>query len=110
VKECQSIRKLASNVGMAKTTISNLLHPRKPGEEAIIKQHVSKLKPTSTEKNMLERYMFASDQLNNATAHLHRPRFLDQMDRVHKDEKWSTSVKMGSGTFLLLMKSLRSSM
>jgi hypothetical protein len=45
--------------------------------------------------------MYALDQLNFAMAHLVRPKFLDQMDRVHVDEKWFHMCQDGEGYLLV---------
>jgi hypothetical protein len=101
VKSRRSVKKLGMQVGMAKTTLHYYIHPRNKDEVPLIKRHVSKLHPTLTEKNKLERYLFAVGQLNNATAHLVRPKFLDQMDRVHIDEKWFHMCQDGEGYLLV---------
>jgi hypothetical protein len=100
-KARRSVKKLACQVGMAKSTINQYIHPRSADEQPLIIRHVSKLKPTLTEKNKVERYLFCADQLNFATRHLVRPRFLDQMDRVHIDEKWFNLCQDGEGYLLV---------
>jgi hypothetical protein len=101
VKGRRSVRKLAAKVGMPKSTINTYIHPRSKDEAPLIIRHVSRLHPTLTEKNKVERYMYALDQLNFATAHLVRPKFLDQMDRVHIDEKWFHMCQDGEGYLLV---------
>jgi hypothetical protein len=88
-------------VGMAKSTLHYYIHPRNKDEEALIVRHVSKLHPTLTEQNKEERYLFALDQVNNATIHLVRPKFKDQMDVVHIDEKWFHMCQDGEGYLLV---------
>jgi hypothetical protein len=100
-KQRRSVRKLGSNVGMAKSTIHQYIHPWADDEDPLIKRFISKLKPTLTELNKETRYAFAIDQLNFATRHLVRPKFLDQMDRVHLDEKWFHMCQDGEGYLLV---------
>jgi DNA-binding transcriptional regulator YdaS (Cro superfamily) len=100
VKMRRSVRKVAMRIGMAKSTVNQYVHPRYPGEEPLLHRAISKLKPTLTDKNKEERYTFALDQINMATAHLLRPRFLDMMDRVHIDEKWFHMCQDGEGYLL----------
>jgi hypothetical protein len=102
VKMRRSVRKVAMRIGMAKSTVNLYVHPRYPGEEPLLRRAVSKLKPTLTDKNKEARYTFALDQINMATAHLVRPRFLDLMDRVHIDEKWFHMCQDGEGYLLCL--------
>jgi hypothetical protein len=103
LKQRRSIRKLAAQVGIPATTISNFMKPRTKEEGAVpvIFRHISKLKPTLTEANRFERYLFASEQVNQSTVQLMRPRFLDQMDRVHIDEKWFNMCQDGEGYILV---------
>jgi hypothetical protein len=103
-KDRRSIRKLAAQVGVPKSTISDFMKPKTKeaaNEQPVLFRHVSKLKPTLTEANRFERYLFASDQLNKNTIHLMRPKFLDQMDRVHIDEKWFNMCQDGEGYILV---------
>jgi hypothetical protein len=102
VKLRRSIRKVAMRIGMAPSTVHKYVHPRYPGEEPLLRRAVSRLKPTLTDKNKEARYTFALDQINMATAHLMRPKFLDQMDRVHIDEKWFHMCQDGE-SYLLCM-------
>jgi hypothetical protein len=88
-------------MGMAYSTMNKYIHPRLAGEEPIIKRFISKLKPTLTDKNKEERYLFALDQLNAATLHLVNPKFQDMMDRVHIDEKWFHMCQDGEGYLLV---------
>jgi hypothetical protein len=47
-------------------------------------------------------YLYALlDQVNPATAHLVRPKFKDQMDQVHIDEKWFHMCQDGEGYLLV---------
>lgn len=100
-KSRRSVRKLAAKMGMAPSTMDKYLHPRLEDEEALIIRHISKLKPTLTDKNKEERYLYALDQLNGATLHLVRPKFQDMMDRVHIDEKWFHMCQDGEGYLLV---------
>jgi hypothetical protein len=100
-KSRRSVKKLAMQVGMAKTTIHQYIHPRNKEEKPLIVRHVSKLHPTLTDQNKMERYLFCMGQLNNDTAHLIRPRFQDLMDRVHIDEKWFHLCQDGEGYLLV---------
>jgi hypothetical protein len=100
-KSRRSVRKLAAKVGIPITTIHKYIHPRMASEEPLLKRVVSKLKPTLTDKNKETRYLFAMDQINNATTHLVRPKFLDQIDRVHIDEKWFHLCQDGEGYLVL---------
>jgi hypothetical protein len=97
----RSVRRLAFKMGIPLVTVHRYIHPRNPNEEPLIKRFISKLKPTLTEKNKEARYIFALDQINNATAHLVRPKFLDMMDRVHIDEKWFHMCQDGEGYLLV---------
>jgi hypothetical protein len=101
VKARRSVKKLGMQVGIPKTTIHYYLHPRNKDDVPLLKRHISKLHPTLTEKNKVERYLFALDQVNPATAHLVRPKFKDQMDRVHIDEKWFHMCQDGEGYLLV---------
>jgi hypothetical protein len=96
----RSIRKVAMRIGMAKSTVNQYVHPRLPDEVPLLRRAVSKLKPTLTDTNKETRYTFALDQINMATVHLVRPRFLDMMDRVHLDEKWFHMCQDGEGYYL----------
>ena len=102
-KDRRSIRKLAAQIGIPKSTIMDFMKPKNPnrGDIPILFRHISKLKPTLTEANKLERYWFASEQVNKNTAHLMRPRFEDMMDRVHIDEKWFNMCQDGEGYILV---------
>jgi hypothetical protein len=102
VKLCCSIRKVAMRIGMAPSTVHKYVQPRYPGEEPLLRRAVSRLKPTLTDKNKEARYTFTLDQINMATAHLMRPKVLDQMDRVHIDEKWFHMCQYGE-SYLLCM-------
>jgi hypothetical protein len=103
LKSRRSIRKLGRQIGVPATTISNILNPRKPepGVNPILVRHVSKLKPTLTDVNRLERFLYCSEQVNKNTLQLVRPKFLDQMDRVHIDEKWFNMCQDGE-TYILV--------
>jgi hypothetical protein len=74
----RSQRKLASTVGISKTTVHRLL------EKGILRVHVSSLKPFLTEENKFKRVLFALEwrNVNNLAV------YQDMMDVVHLDEKW----------------------
>jgi hypothetical protein len=86
---------------MPVSTIHKYIHPWLEDEEPLIRRVVSKLKPTLTDTNEETRYLFAIDQINEATSHLIRPKFLDQMDQVHIDEKWFNIFQDGEGYLAL---------
>jgi hypothetical protein len=101
IKQRRSVKKLAMNIGMAKTTIHQYIHPRNKAEQPLIIRHISKLHPTLTDSNKEERYLYACSQLNTNTSHLMRPRFQDLMDVVHIDEKWFHLCQDGEGYLLV---------
>jgi hypothetical protein len=89
LKQRQSLRSLAGQVGVPMSTVHYFLKDgtREDGE-ALLKRHVSRLRPTLTDENKVERWNFALDQINMATWNLIHPRFKGQFDKVHIDEKW----------------------
>jgi hypothetical protein len=54
----------------------------------ILKVHSSSLKPTLTNANKLHRFLYTVDQMKPGGMTLRQPKFQDQMDKVHLDEKW----------------------
>jgi hypothetical protein len=89
LKQRQSLRSLSAQMGMPVSSINMMLKEgtREDGQ-AVFKRHVSKLKPTLTDDNKVQRWNFALDQINMATWGLQRPRYAAQFDKVHVDEKW----------------------
>jgi hypothetical protein len=89
LKQRQSLRSLSAQIGVPISSVDRFLRggSREDGQ-AMFKRHVSKLKPTLTDENKVQRWNFALDQINMATWNLQRPRYAMQYDKVHVDEKW----------------------
>jgi hypothetical protein len=47
------------------------------------------------ELNKLSRYNFCLEQISRNTLGLQRPKYNDQMDKVHVDEKWFHLIRDG---------------
>jgi hypothetical protein len=96
------MKKIGMQVGIPKTIIHYYLHPRNKDDVPLLKRHIPKLHPLLTEKNKVERYLFALDKVNPVTAQLVCLKFKDQMDRVHIiDEKWFHMCQDGEGYLLV---------
>jgi hypothetical protein len=110
-KQRKTVRKTAGRLAIPKSTLQDILKPPLPKKmaqdlrdikgSAILVRHRSKLKPTLTELNKLTRFNFVLEEINAATRNLVRPRFKDQMDKVHIDEKWFYLCKDGEKYILV---------
>jgi hypothetical protein len=104
VKERRTTRHLASKLGIPLSTCHYLLKPRPPprrigdGDEddgIILRRETSKLKPTLRNEHKIWRFCFAASMIETSGLPLRaQPRFKDQMDKVHIDEKWFGFAKM----------------
>jgi hypothetical protein len=89
------MRHLAGIIGHPLGTVHYLLKPRTPpsssfgDSDIILVRHLLALKPMLKDHNKLRRLYFAMSMINSGTLSARgNPTFLDQMDRVHIDEKW----------------------
>jgi hypothetical protein len=107
-KQRQSVRGLASVIGIPQTTVQDFLKPPKPKpkkdadqEVKILRRHSSALKPKLTEMNKLERFHFALDKIKATTTHLQNPTFDPQFNKVHINEKWFHLTRDGERYILV---------
>jgi hypothetical protein len=105
LKQRKTIRKTAGRLAIPKSSLQDIMRPRLPWKlaaqvqetklSAVLVRHKSRLKPTLTELNKLSRYNFCLEQINRNTLGLQRPKYNDQMDKVHVDEKWFHLIRDG---------------
>lgn len=89
------MRHLAGTIGLPLGTVHYLLKPRPPPSSSfnnsgiILVRHSSSLKPTLKDANILHRYYFVLSMINRTSLFTRgNAVYLDQMDRIHIDEKW----------------------
>jgi hypothetical protein len=111
LKERMTVRHLAGTIALPKTTVHSILKPPLPKrlatevaetkDGALLERHRSKLKPTLTELNKLVRFEFVLEEINKTTLNMMHPRYNDQMDKVHIDEKWFYMCRDGEKYILV---------
>jgi hypothetical protein len=95
LKARRTRRQLAGKLDLPLSTVHWLVRERHAYQGpkllyggTIARMHSSSLKPTLTNANKLHRLLYAMDQLKPGGLSLRVPKFQDQMDKVHLDEKW----------------------
>jgi predicted nucleic acid-binding protein len=122
LKQRMNYRHLATKIGVPRTTVYYFLKPRPKrisrtiaaalednhDETKILKKHSSALNPYLSEEVKQHRFLFCLAQVKEATVGARRatPRFEDQYDRVHIDEKWFNMTKDGEKYILTMDEEL----
>jgi hypothetical protein len=120
LKQRMNYRHLATKIGVPRTTVYYFLKPRPKrisrtiaaalednDETKILKKHSSALKPYLSEEVKQHRFLFCLAQVKEATVGRRTiPRFEDQYDRVHIDEKWFNMSKDGERYILTMDEEL----
>ena len=85
IKERKTYRKMASTMGVSKTTLHRLC-----AKEEFLRRWTASLKPTLTEANKVQRVLYALDLIQpRPTMVTRQPQlFNDASQYVHIDEKW----------------------
>jgi transposase-like protein len=79
----KNIRGLAGALGMPYSTVHAILK-----NEDVIVAHTSAIKPTLTDKNKVDRLLYAADRVDLTGPPYAQLYFQDSFDEIHLDEKW----------------------
>ena len=83
LQKWQTQRKLVMSMGVSKTTVHHWI------VDLTIRVHSNSLKPVLTEENKVAQLLMALDSQDPQDL----TKFLDMMDCIHVDEKWSRWLK-----------------
>jgi hypothetical protein len=108
LKARRTRRQLAAQLNLPLSTVhwlvrerENLKGPRLLYGGTIMRVHSSSLKPTLTNSNKVHRFLYAMEQMKPGALSIREPKWQDQMDRVHVDEKWFWLCQDGEKYHLL---------
>ena len=96
IKERETYRGLAKQMGVSKTTLHRFCH-----KEKLLRKWRASLKPSLTENNKMERMEYALSMIQTPTATRSPVAFKDALDMVHVDEKWFYVIRDGASYLLV---------